>query len=67
MCSPFKKLFADWKRLKQTNEMILEISTAMGIHIAKLMIVENGKGSWIHEELVLELANWLDVKFRRWC
>lgn len=67
MCSPFKKLFADWKRLKQTNEMILEISTAMGIHIDKLMIVENGKGSWIHEELVLELANWLDVKFRRWC
>ena len=49
------------------NEMILEISTAMGIHIDKLMIVENGKGSWIHEELVLELANWLDVKFRRWC
>jgi len=22
MCKPFGKLFADWKRLKQTNEMM---------------------------------------------
>ena len=67
MCKPFGKLFADWKRLKQTEDMILEVSEAMGIPIGQLLIVENGKGSWIHEELVLELAGWLDVKFRRWC
>ena len=67
MCKPFGKLFADWKRLKQTNEMIVEVSEAMGIPIGDLTIVENGKSSYIHEELVLELANWLEVKFRRWC
>ena len=67
MCKPFGKLFSDWKRLKQTNEMIIEISDAMGIPIGDLIIVENGKSSYIHEELVLELASWLDVKFRRWC
>ena len=67
MCKPFGKNFSDWKRLKQTDDMILEISEAMGIPIGDLMKVENGKNSYIHEELVLELSNWLDVKFRRWC
>ncbi len=67
MCKPFGKNFSDWKRLKQTDDMILEISEAMGIPIGNLMKVENGKNSYIHEELVLELGNWLDVKFRRWC
>lgn len=64
MCKPFGKNFSDWKRLKQTDDMILEISEAMGIPIGDLIKVENGKNSYIHEELVLELANWLDVKFR---
>ena len=39
MCKPFGKLFSDWKRLKQTEEMILEISEAMGIPIGELVIV----------------------------
>ena len=56
MCKPFGKNFSDWKRLKQTDDMILEISEAMGIPIGDLMKVENGKNSYIHEELVLELA-----------
>jgi hypothetical protein len=44
MCT-FGKLFADWKRLKQTEEMISEVSEAMGIPIGDLVIVENGIGS----------------------
>ena len=67
MCKPFGKLFADWKRLKQTEDMIEEVSEAMGIPIGDLTLVENGKSSFIHEELILELASWLNVKFRRWC
>ena len=44
----------------------------MGIAISDLILVTKGgssseQGSLIHEELVLELAGWLDVKFRRWC
>jgi hypothetical protein len=45
MCKAFGKLFADWKRLKQTEEMISEVSEAMGIPIGDLVIVENGIGS----------------------
>jgi sporulation protein YlmC with PRC-barrel domain len=67
MCKAFGKLFADWRRLKQTEEMVNEVSEAMGIPIGDLVIVENGIGSMVHEELVLELANWINVKFRRWC
>ena len=66
MCKPFGKLFADWKRLKSTDDIIQEISEDMGIPIADLMIIENGNGSWIHEELVIEFASWINIKFKRW-
>ena len=67
MCKAFNKRFNDWSILKSTSEMIEEVSEATRITVADLTIVENGNGSWIHEELVLELATWLNVKFRRWC
>lgn len=67
MCSTFGKKFAHWMENKSTKEMIAEISSGIGIPIGELVVIEVGKGSWIHEELVIELSNWLDVKFRRWC
>ena len=67
MCSTFGKKFSHWMENKSTKEMIAEISSGIGIPIGELVVIEVGKGSWIHEELVIELSNWLDVKFRRWC
>ena len=67
MCKPFGKKFSHWLENKSTNEMIAEVSEAIGIPTGDLIITQVGVNSYIHEELVLELANWLDVKFRRWC
>lgn len=67
MCKPFSKKFAHWMENNTTIEMISEVSEAIGIPIGDLIKVKNGVGSWIHEELVLELAGWCDVKFRIWC
>jgi hypothetical protein len=40
------------------NEMVIEISDAMGIPIGDLIVTQVGVNSWIHEELVLELARY---------
>lgn len=71
MCKAFEKKANDWLRLKATEDMIKEISAETGIPATGLLFVNKGgianeQGTWIHEELILELASWLNVKFRRW-
>ena len=73
MCKTFDKKVNDWLRIKATEDMINEISSETGIPASQLILVNKGnsqkfeQGTWIHEELILELASWLNVKFRRWC
>ncbi|MFR4903273.1 MAG: KilA-N domain-containing protein [Fusobacterium sp.] len=72
MCKIFDKKANDWLKMKVTEELINEISNESGIPDSELVITKRGgntkeQGTWIYEELVLELAGWLDVKFRRWC
>lgn len=72
MCKVFGKRAQHWLELQATKEMINEISSEAGIPASQLIIVNKGnssefeQGTWIHEELILELASWLNVKFRRW-
>lgn len=71
MCKVFNKKVNDWTRMKLTEDMINEVSTETGIPATTLILVNKGgivteQGTWIHEELILELASWLNVKFRRW-
>lgn len=72
MCKAFGKRAQHWLELQATKEMINEISSEAGIPSSQLIIVNKGnsskfeQGTWIHEELILELASWLNVKFRRW-
>lgn len=44
------------------------------LHISENQIVrtlpgspENGGGTWVHEDLAIDLAKWLSVDFRMWC
>ena len=73
MCKIFNKRPQHWLELQATQEMINEISTEAGIQASELILINKGgndkqaQGTWIHEELILELASWLNVKFRRWC
>lgn len=71
MCKAFGKKVNDWLRLKATEDMLNEVSSETGIPATTLILVNKGgianeQGTWIHEELILELASWLNVKFRRW-
>ncbi len=73
MCKSFDKKLAHWNENKSTKELLDVVSSEIGIPTSQLVISKRGnssdftQGSWIHEELILDLAQWLDVSFRRWC
>ena len=70
MCRPFDKTPYEWARLPNTiryaealkanreNPVSLTISRKGG---------PTGGSTWIHEKLILKLAQWLDVDFEIWC
>lgn len=73
MCKAFGKEVKHWLANESTKELINEVSSEVGIPTSQLILVKKGnssqfeQGTWIHEELILELASWLSIKFRRWC
>lgn len=62
-----RQKLADWKRSKRTIELIEELSTMENSH--RLIISEEGRngGTWIEENLILDFAQYLNIKFRVWC
>ncbi len=70
MCNAFNKRINNWNQNKETKELITEVSTETGIPASQLITTVKGglgkQGTWIHEELILDLAQWLNPKFRRW-
>ncbi len=67
MAKPFNKLVANWRNTEQIERYINKLSEAIAIPIAELITIENGNGTWIHEKLILKLAQWLNVDFELWC
>ena len=65
MCKVGGKLFADWKRMDSTKELIKFLSLKLNIPIEKIIDTTPGRygGSWIHPRLGVCLAQWLSVKF----
>lgn len=78
MAKPFKKLVADFLRLKTTKEYIeiLEKERYGDSHIAPkrevLRVVKGGdiekglQGTWMDEQLALKFASWLAPRFEVW-
>lgn len=60
----------NWKRSEKTKELIEELSNMQNLHISKLIFSERGQGensgTWIHETLVLDFAQYISVKLRVW-
>ena len=56
---------ADWKRSKNTIELINELEAMENSH--RLIISENGKATFIHESLFWDFAQYISVKFKVWC
>ena len=71
MCKPFNKLAKDWLKTGQTKRYISALEQK-DIYPNGLFLVSKGgqvedSGTWIHEKLVLKLAQWLDVDFELFC
>jgi hypothetical protein len=73
MCQACGKLFADWNRLKSTNDFLEAISNDMGIPISQLVEIKKGntlefeQGTWLHNFVALELSGWLLPSFKVQC
>lgn len=72
MAKPFGKRPIDYLRLPSTNELLIAIVRKSHISENQLVIskqgsAENGGGTWMHEDIALDFAQWLSVDFRLWC
>lgn len=78
MAKPFKKMVADFLRLKNTKEYIeiLKVERYGNSHIGQkrevLRVVKGGdagdglQGTWMDEKLALKFASWLSPRFELW-
>lgn len=67
MCKAFGKTPKDWLRTENTKEYIKELESVRQISLTDIKQGGVDQGTWIHEKLILDLARWLNVKFRVWC
>lgn len=72
MAKPFNKAVNDYLRLPSTNELIKAYTRKSRISDNQLVItkrgsLENGGGTWLHEDIALDFAQWLSIEFRLWC
>ncbi len=68
LCQASGKSFADYSRLKSTNDFINELSSDMGIPISELIQIVRGgvsrfQGTWVHPQVAINLAQWASPKF----
>lgn len=71
MCKVFGKQPNDWLKTESTQEYIEELKRSENLPNELVSSIQGGKvneqGTWVHEKLILDLARWLNVKFRVWC
>ena len=69
MGKPFGKRPNDYLVLPSTNQLISAITRKSGIAENQLVITERGglnPGTWMHEDVAIDFAQWLSVDFRLW-
>lgn len=72
MAKPFGKRPNDYLSLPSTKELIQAITRKSGnsenqLVTAKAGTPQFGGGTWMHEDVALDFAQWLSVDFRLWC
>ena len=72
MAKPFNKRPIDYLRLPTTIDLISAIVRKSHISENQLIITKqgsavNGGGTWMHEDVALDFAQWLSVDFKLWC
>ena len=68
MCQAARKLFADYWRLRSTNQYLNALHADMGIPISELIQSVKGgyqreQGTWVHPYVATHLAQWLSPEF----
>ncbi len=68
MCKAVGKLFADYRRLTNTEAFLQELSSDMGIPISGLVLAIKGgrpdeQGAWVHPDVAINLGQWCSPKF----
>jgi phage antirepressor YoqD-like protein len=72
MAKPFGKKPNDYLRLLSTKQLIKAIARKSRISDNQVVTtkqgsIENGGGTWMHEDLALDHAQWLHIDFKLWC
>lgn len=68
MCKAVSKNFADYSRLKITQEFFTELSGSTGIPIDQLSFTtmtgsNDRRGTWVHPDVAINLGQWCSPKF----
>ena len=70
MARPFGKRPTDYLQNQQTVDFINELSKVRNSTLADLVKVTKGgnnPGTWMHEDVAIEFARWLNPAFAIWC
>ena len=67
MAKPFGKQAKDWLKHDQARRVIEAVAARTNVLARNLVIVENGNGTWMHEDVALVFAQWLSTEFYLWC
>jgi phage antirepressor YoqD-like protein len=70
MSKPFGKLPKDYLKSQQANELLEAISKRTNLllgDIVKVVKGGNASGTWMHEDIAIDFAQWLSINFRLWC
>lgn len=70
MAKPFGRLPKDYLKSQQAQELIFAISKRTNILLGDLVMTVKGgnaAGTWMHEDIALDFAQWLSIDFRLWC
>lgn len=63
MAKPFSKTLKEWLRQKETYDILNSLADSTRCGISKLIPEE---GNWVHEDVAIEFARWLDLDFSLW-
>lgn len=71
MAKSFGKTTKDWLRTKQSKDFINSLSAVRQISLTELVMILQGgngeQGTWMHEDVAIEFARWLNPAFAIWC
>jgi len=69
MAKQFGKRPVDWLRSNPAKEFVNELSKVRNLHFENFVLTKRGgySGTWMHEDVALEFARWLNPRFAIWC